>query len=314
MLTGHVPFDGESAGEILMKHLTSPPDLTKLPGDYVTIVGKALAKNPAHRYASMAEMAKTVETVGKPLPAAPKVAAPQPAPAPAAPKRVLRPDPVVLPVAQPVVSIRGQIAELCGSLAMSAVLAAVVTTLWAALGQGEFKENEIGQVFFLTVATCWAVLVPAKLWTHHRGDAWSRRIIMMVLGLAIGFGSLWLEGWVPKGPAVEFTSNSQSAETGTLAPIRTAGREFQVAGHLAYFALAFFALRWWKLADRRRAHRFSFAPVIAAAFWGVVLLPILWEPWATTWVLTVAAGIVQLVSPWEQPPPPVARRMRLRYA
>src|SRR5438874_1868353 len=57
MLTGHVPFDGESAGEILMKHLTAPPDLSKLPAEYVPIVGRALAKNPAHRYANMGELA-----------------------------------------------------------------------------------------------------------------------------------------------------------------------------------------------------------------------------------------------------------------
>src|SRR3954469_25193649 len=65
MLTGHVPFEGESAGEILMKHLTSPPDLSKLPPAYIPIVGKALAKNPLHRFASMAEMAKAVEAVGQ---------------------------------------------------------------------------------------------------------------------------------------------------------------------------------------------------------------------------------------------------------
>src|SRR5207237_4619423 len=64
MLTGRVPFEGESVAEILMKHLTSPPDLSKVPAEYVTVVGKALAKNPAHRYASMAEMAKAVEAVG----------------------------------------------------------------------------------------------------------------------------------------------------------------------------------------------------------------------------------------------------------
>src|SRR5207244_11957395 len=65
MLTGRVPFDGESAGEILMKHLTSPPDLSVLPPPYVNVVGKALAKNPAHRYVSMLEMAKEVEAVGR---------------------------------------------------------------------------------------------------------------------------------------------------------------------------------------------------------------------------------------------------------
>src|SRR5438132_1913421 len=114
MLTGRVPFDGESAGEILMKHLTSPPDLSKLPSEYVNIVGKALAKNPAHRYASLAEMAKVVEAVGKE--AAP-TARPIPVlPLPGTPPRRPAPKPEVIPTALPVRSVRGQVAELCGSL------------------------------------------------------------------------------------------------------------------------------------------------------------------------------------------------------
>src|SRR5712692_8354237 len=79
MLTGRVPFDGESAGEILMKHLTTPPDLSKLPAMFVPIVGRALAKNPAHRYATMAEFAQAVEGVSdgkRPVPERPAVPVP----------------------------------------------------------------------------------------------------------------------------------------------------------------------------------------------------------------------------------------------
>src|SRR5207244_10130280 len=65
MLTGRVPFEGESAGEILMKHLTTPPDLSKLPAEYVPVVSKALAKNPAQRYRTIAEMALALEAVGQ---------------------------------------------------------------------------------------------------------------------------------------------------------------------------------------------------------------------------------------------------------
>src|SRR5204862_4765584 len=60
MLTGRVPFDGESAGEILMKHLTSPPDLTKVPTEWVPVLSKALSKNPAHRHRTMADLARDV--------------------------------------------------------------------------------------------------------------------------------------------------------------------------------------------------------------------------------------------------------------
>src|SRR5260370_16936603 len=80
---------------------------------------------------------------------------------------------------------------------MSAILAALITVLWAALGQGNLTPTAIGEEFFLTVAACWVVLVPAKLWGSQRGDGWSRRVVMMVLGMCIGLGALWLDGWSP---------------------------------------------------------------------------------------------------------------------
>ena len=49
MLTGRVPFEGETVNEVLMKHLTARPDVSMLPQPYQTIVAKALAKDPNHR-------------------------------------------------------------------------------------------------------------------------------------------------------------------------------------------------------------------------------------------------------------------------
>ena len=57
ILTGKVPFDGESSQEIIMKHLTDKPDLTPLPDRFKPVVSKSLAKDPANRYTSVAELA-----------------------------------------------------------------------------------------------------------------------------------------------------------------------------------------------------------------------------------------------------------------
>jgi hypothetical protein len=56
MLLGQVPFEGESVGEVLMKHLTAQPDLSKLDEPYRAIVAKALAKDPELRLTSAAEL------------------------------------------------------------------------------------------------------------------------------------------------------------------------------------------------------------------------------------------------------------------
>jgi serine/threonine protein kinase len=56
MLTGTVPFEGESVGEVLMKHLTAEPDLSRLEEPYRDIVRLALAKDPEIRLKSVNQM------------------------------------------------------------------------------------------------------------------------------------------------------------------------------------------------------------------------------------------------------------------
>jgi serine/threonine protein kinase len=58
MITGHVPYDGESAQEIIMRHLTEDPPVAHLPPRFRHVVERALQKDPAHRFASVREMAQ----------------------------------------------------------------------------------------------------------------------------------------------------------------------------------------------------------------------------------------------------------------
>jgi hypothetical protein len=307
MLTGRVPFDGESVGEILMKHLTTPPDLSKVPAEFLPVVAKALAKNPSQRYASMAEMARAVEAVNAAEPARGRATPP---PIPGAPMRPLRPSAPLL-TALPALTRRDKLGELCRSLTLTVLFAAVATVLWAALG-GTRDFTFLGTVFFLIVGVSWSVLIASKFWTERRGDSWARRLVMLVVGAVIGLGALWLSGWSPgQPPPVKLTTDSTTSAVSSLVPSWMRNE----AGYISYFAMAFFALRWWRMADRRRTKRFSFAPVLAAAFWGLVLLLLAdVELWYGVGVLMLSAAVVQLVSPWEPPPPPPPRRMRLRYA
>jgi hypothetical protein len=345
MLTGRVPFEGESAGEILMKHLTSTPELGKLPAEYVPVVERALRKNPAHRFQTMGEMARVVEKVG--------VVEPAPRPQPSRPVLLhpvveparVRPVPVAVeppaPSREPT-TVRSRVAELAGSMALGAVLAGMLSILWTALGRSDDYLIAIGTCFFLTVACTWAVLVPAKLWPNREDDSWARRTCMLVLGLLVGFQALWLDGrqlssLFPRQVSDEGPMESERlAFAGEKEPAPGLHRPAAVprwfstnqkqglpvaACYLSYFGLAFFALRWWKMADRRRPQRFGFFPVLAAGFWsfGLLLLFKVLGAWPTSALpygvvpLVMASVIVQLVSPWDQPPPTRFKRVRLRY-
>lgn len=56
MLTGLVPFEGESSQEIIMKHLTSDPNVEIVPEGFRQVIAKSLRKDPELRYRSVPEM------------------------------------------------------------------------------------------------------------------------------------------------------------------------------------------------------------------------------------------------------------------
>jgi hypothetical protein len=61
MLTGRVPFNGQTPGEILMKHMTEIADLTPLPRAYRPVVARLLDKDPNRRYSSVPALLADLE-------------------------------------------------------------------------------------------------------------------------------------------------------------------------------------------------------------------------------------------------------------
>lgn len=60
MLTGVVPFDGESSQEIILKHLTAEPDVSILPQPYAGSILKALSKNASDRFRDCREFLHSI--------------------------------------------------------------------------------------------------------------------------------------------------------------------------------------------------------------------------------------------------------------
>jgi serine/threonine protein kinase len=311
MLSGNVPFDGESTNEILMKHLTTKPDLNAVPAECRPILARALDKDPQKRYASMADMARDVEALagGKPPEAKPHMVKP----------RVFQPIAAV-PEVLPADTLGHKVGELSSSMALTALVASLSLIVWTAIRQVEPNQNstdwtELGSLYFQTVLICWAALVPGKFWSSRCRNSWPRRFTLACLGVLVGAITLYLDGWVVRAPlsATLFAADGP-ARRGALP---TGADLSEAAGVLSYFGLSFFILRWWRLTDPRRSARFRFLPLLATTFVGCMLVELLRgeQQWLGPVALVLASAIVQLVSPWEPPPvTAVARRVRLRFA
>ncbi len=331
MLTGRLPFDGETDNEILMKHLTADPDLAALPPAFRLVLAVALDKNPLKRFGTMAEFARTVDAAATPLvtPAAPPVASPpgvpQGADAPRSPAAVpvARPVPVAnrvvatpLPEAKAVrFAWRDRAATATEALIKAPVVGGLALVPYA-LFAPQTEWPTIGKMFVLTAALSAALVVGTGRRPYRAADAWTPRLRFALLGLLIGMMAYWADGWPL--PAVGHPATTGSTLFGTLT--FEPGALGVLAGYAAYFGGVLGAGRWWKTAAEDRPDRLTLFPPLAAAFWGS-LLAFLWPTWESGSILTgavvplvLATVAVQAVMPWTPPLPPGPRKLRYRPA
>jgi eukaryotic-like serine/threonine-protein kinase len=333
MLTGEVPFRGDSWAEVALRHQTDTPDPSRIPAEYLAIIEKALHKKPELRYAEMDEMIRAVEAIGRPaepvrteeppLAVETKTEKKVPVPPPL-PKRT--PPPLPRPASSALLaavpSMKERLGELSTSVAAAPLAAVAVVGAWALVQTffaGQVDWFKLLPMYALTVLMSWAVLVPTKATERRkgRGGAWPR----MALGALIGLAAFWLEGWAL--PVIVSDGSAVPAEESYLAgAIRaTPGAVEHLVGYVLFFGLSMGLIGWNDYARRRRKERFSLGPVFGA---GLVAF-LLWLGWnifihsdQPPWYMVVAlagtAGVVQMVSPWTPPPPPQPRRRRLEYA
>jgi len=161
MLTGKVPFDGESPLVIAMKHVSEPipDDLSRFPDvspELHAIVLKALAKNPDGRFASAAdleaEMAMLRPFVPEARPAAAEAALTPEAPAfPAAPPSVPVPGPGWPPIQPDFSLIPSAAGTLIPSTAGTPIPSAAGTPI----------PSSVGVPFEVSAAAIPAVKIPS---------------------------------------------------------------------------------------------------------------------------------------------------------
>ena len=333
MLTGIVPFEGESDGEILMKHLTANPDLSKVPEAFRAVVAKGLDKNPVLRFATMTEFARAVEAVpvlpsaiplNNPFPPIPAAATAPTATLPPAPLPVATPLPVAAPAPPPVrakpVSVyeaaRDTLTDVTGAAVKAPLFAAVALVPYALLSQTT-DWLALGKIFAVTAALSWAVIAGTAGATADVPDGWGRRMRLGGLGLLVGLLAFWLDGWeLPRAASPD----TPAVERYVFGKVELDPDAAKVGWHyLCYFGAVLAAGKWWRATARDRAERFSVLPLLGASMWGLVLC-FLW-PWQSggVWAggvipLVIATLSVQFASPWVPPAPVAARRNKLRLA
>lgn len=326
MLTGSVPFEGETAGEVLMKHLTAEPELDKLTSAYREIFARALAKQPATRPESVGALVRQIRSASRGEPvvfsanlsstsgaAAPKaVHAAAPAAARARPPALgqsLAPEPGTFAARRRAASNLLWGMFVAGVL--SAVLSILAMMLEIVLRDGRPDLRDYVALALLTGLASWGILGFARYWEVARPPLRARRFHMLMFGLAMGAAALGLDGYLGREFPHRVTVDRLVQGAVGVEEIEEA---MPVAmAYLSLAALAFAIPDWAKVACQTRRQAFSIWGVIWPASIGILLGLVYGakDPYWIGIVMGVTSVIVQWVRPRASLDNPPARLPRL---
>ncbi len=231
LLTGDVPFDGETPGEVLMKHLTAAPELGRIETKYRDLFAKALAKKPEDRFGSATALFEAIDAVanGRPIPVTASIPVEAAVSSSADPREplvspgrlaretpVAASDPMAETLAHPTAAdMNLSIPPLPGTWQakrrewsqfawqlflvglLSSILPAVSLKAWGAI-DGGYRPSMVDAVSLSTVTSIASagIVTLGALWRRTRTEAAGRHLHSLLFGLALGaiwFGlDLWL--------------------------------------------------------------------------------------------------------------------------
>lgn len=306
MLTGDVPFDGETAGEVLMKHLTAEPNLSRIDVKYRPVFAKALAKDPAHRFHSVAELVDAICQVahgGKPVPKNdPPAPVNSPRPQPQIPVDLKQSLP---PVPGTFQARRRAVSDVVWSLFLAGILSGLLPILAQTAGLVlADQQPQLNQYITMAVVTgisSWGLLLLGRFWEHERSELGARRFSTFLFGLVMASVVFSLNLWIGRDmgglQSEMFTPAEFSEETfKQFAPIALL--------YASLFGLSYGIPDWARSVCSGRQGRFSGWRSIWPGALSVVLATMLGvdtkglDPIWVGAVLVMSAVIVQWVSPY----------------
>ncbi|MCS7166896.1 MAG: serine/threonine-protein kinase [Gemmatales bacterium] len=309
MLTGRLPFAGQSVQEILLRHLTDEPDWTKLPPAAVAVLRQALAKDPATRFTSLQEMAQQLErsiagsgaahvSVGSLRTAAEVSQA-------AATRVSLRRGPRSGSHEPSTVVYRppNRLYELARSWTLSALGAVVVAMFIGVIGSNLRPQTPWSDYALLGAfawVTSWSLLAVQRLWwDYHWPEVWARCLVRIVLGMSLGLVSAWLDGagslWPPTNLPESWVFRQAYPFTFLHQGLRCA----------AFFGLLFLLVPWEHLMRLSRPWRFDWNPVLLIVLLAGGLIW-LWQlreviRWEQEYHKVFNAGLTAMLIQWASP-------------
>jgi hypothetical protein len=190
------------------------------------------------------------------------------------------------------------VGELAGSMAKAGLVTGLLAVPLALVQMDRpgAHPEVIAFLFATVLAGVWAALVPSKLLEGTKVDGSTRRFVNLILGGGVGLFAFGLAEWL----RLPLHAGGHPAVFEGTADVLGLGPANMVLGFTTYFAAAFLANGWWKVADRDRSARVRLWPLIASGAVAMALTP-LWsfnEPIQV--VIPAIALVTQVVSPWDR--------------